>query len=41
VSHEAQNAVERTVFISGSARSLAHPSPSAACLIWGVGLRVG
>jgi hypothetical protein len=32
---------ERTVFISGSSRSDANFSPAAACLIFGVGLRVG
>jgi hypothetical protein len=32
---------ERTVFVSGSARSLANNSPPAACLIGGVALRVG
>ena len=32
---------ERTVFVSGSSRSDANLSPAAACLIFGVGLRVG
>jgi hypothetical protein len=32
---------DRTVFISGSSRSDANFSPAAACLIFGVGLRVG
>jgi hypothetical protein len=31
----------KTVFLSGSARSDANHTPSAACLIWGIGLRVG
>jgi hypothetical protein len=32
---------DRTVFISGAARSDANRTPSAACLIFGIGLRVG
>ncbi|MEA2438401.1 MAG: hypothetical protein QOF65_2957 [Thermoleophilaceae bacterium] len=32
---------DRTVFVSGSARSDANHSSTAACLIWGIGLRVG
>ena len=31
----------KTVFLSGSARSDANRTPNAACLIWGVALRVG
>jgi hypothetical protein len=31
----------KTVFVSGSARSDANHTAGAACLIWGVGLRVG
>jgi len=31
----------KTVFVSGSARSDANHTPNAACLIWGIGLRVG
>ena len=31
----------KTVFLSGSARSVANHTPNAACLIWGIGLRVG
>jgi hypothetical protein len=31
----------KTVFLSGSARSDANHTASAACLIWGIGLRVG
>jgi hypothetical protein len=32
---------DRTVFVSGSSRSDANFSPAAACLIFGIGLRVG
>lgn len=31
----------KTVFMSGSARSDANRTPNAACLIWGIALRVG
>jgi hypothetical protein len=31
----------KTVFLSGSARSDANRTANAACLIWGIGLRVG
>ncbi len=31
----------KTVFLSGSARSDANRTPNAACLIWGIALRVG
>ena len=31
----------KTVFLSGSARSVANHTPTAACLIWGIALRVG
>ena len=31
----------KTVFISGSARSIANHTANASCLIWGIGLRVG
>lgn len=31
----------KTVFLSGSARSIANRSADAACLIWGIALRVG
>jgi hypothetical protein len=31
----------KTVFLSGSARSIANRTPAAACLIWGIALRVG
>jgi hypothetical protein len=32
---------KRTVFLSGSARSVANHTASASCLIWGIGLRAG
>jgi hypothetical protein len=32
---------DRTVFVSGSSRSDANHTPAAACLIFGIGLRVG
>jgi hypothetical protein len=32
---------QKTVFLSGSARSDANHTANAACLIWGIGLRVG